>query len=404
MKQKGFPQDSPFGQVGKELPTFESTPFGMKCRFPIAEVDGITIAVLLCETTTTHLGLLLHPAPANQILDPSRNLYYASWAFYNVNENTCSWAKRVIFLGGDLYNLRFRGKPIDARWREICIVTRPPMTMRRRGAHVVLRFLPDIPPTIFRVPRNLLQAMAALKLLPRSQMISSDPASTKTTRLIFENVIPLEVVYILLGACTKASTDARPCHWAWAEHRFRATWDRKPTEYAHDCATDHVEDWPGRLREFGDAERRIHITFAPCPHAAAEQTLVLGVQLSGSVYENMQKDANIRLPTLPLSSPLPVGGALPSNGRTPTQPAGQPQDPTPVPTSPASLQSSSEERTRQLSSELELARADIASLKSLVATLSELVLDRDSSASRLSTTEAQRRSQDLTPLPRGEGS
>ena len=303
IKQRELPEDSPFGQVRKELPTFEATPFGMKCRFPVTEIHGVTIAVFLRHTTTEWLGLLLHPAPAHQVLDSSRDLYYVSWAFYDVNEDTCSWAKRVAFLGDDLYNLRFDGKPINPRWREVCIVTRPPMIVRRSGAHIVHLFPLDFPPTIFRVPRTLLQAMTALNLLPRSQTVSSDPESTQTTRLMFENVVPLEVVYIVLGACANASTAARPCHhWAWAEHRHRATWGSLSTSYVHDCTNDHIEAWPDRIRDFGDEERTIRLVFAPCTHAP-ERTLVLGLELVGSVYEKIQRDADLYL--LPPSS-LPL--------------------------------------------------------------------------------------------------
>lgn len=35
----------PFGQI--ELPRFSFTNYGVECRFPIIESDGLTIAVLL---------------------------------------------------------------------------------------------------------------------------------------------------------------------------------------------------------------------------------------------------------------------------------------------------------------------------------------------------------------------
>ena len=47
-----------------DLPSIEVTGYGMKCYFPVAEVEGITIAVLLAETKVKHLGLLLHPHAA----------------------------------------------------------------------------------------------------------------------------------------------------------------------------------------------------------------------------------------------------------------------------------------------------------------------------------------------------
>ena len=62
----------------------------------------------------------------------------------------------------------------------------------------------------------------------------------------------------------------------------------------HDCATDHIEDWSDCTREFGDAERTIRLVFAPCAHAP-QRTLVLGLGLGGSRYEEIQRNANIYL-------------------------------------------------------------------------------------------------------------
>ena len=54
-------------------------------------------------------------------------------------------------------------------------------------------------------------------------------------------------------------------------------------------------NWPNGTREFGDAKRTIRLVFAPWTHAP-ERTLVLGLELAGSRYEKIQKNANVRLP------------------------------------------------------------------------------------------------------------
>ena len=53
----------------------------MKCHFPVAEVDGVTIAILPRKSNGKRLGLLLHPAPNDRTQGPSRQLYYVSWLF-----------------------------------------------------------------------------------------------------------------------------------------------------------------------------------------------------------------------------------------------------------------------------------------------------------------------------------
>ena len=73
----------------------------------------------------------------------------------------------------------------------------------------------------------------------------------------------------------------------------------------HNCATDHIANWPNGAREFGDAKHTIRLVFAPCTHAP-ERTLVLGLELVGSVYEKIQRDANVYLP-------LPHAGSPPRN-------------------------------------------------------------------------------------------
>ena len=267
----------------------------MKCRFPVAEVDGVIIAVLPCEWNHERLGLLLHPAPNNQTHGPSGELYYVSWSF-PLQTEPGNDLLRLACLGGDIHNLRFRGKHVAVKWRDIYIAAHPPTTGRRDGAHLLQGFLPDVAPVRFWIPRTLMQTLGMLEFFPNTGKAMWDLAPNATMVLGFESTTLVESIHILLGTCTQSSKEARPRHWAWAEGRYRATWGQPWREYVHNCATDHIEDWLGGMRVFGDAERRIRLVFAPCRHAPHKPTLVLGLELFGSVYEMIQKNANVRLP------------------------------------------------------------------------------------------------------------
>ena len=248
----------------------------MKCHFPVAEVGGVTIAVLPCQFDGERLGLLLHPPPDDQTQGPSRKLYYVSWAFrLPAGSGYDSDLMRLACLGGDDDNLRFHGNPVAATWRDIYIAAHPPTTGRRDGAHLLHGFLPDVAPTAFRIPRTLMQTLGALQFFPATGTVSWDPASQDTVWLRFQCSELIEYVRIFLGMCTNTSAEERPRHWAWAEQFYSATWGQPLTDYVHNCATDHIADWTNRTREFGDAERTIRLVFAPCTHAP-ERTLVLG--------------------------------------------------------------------------------------------------------------------------------
>ena len=100
----------------------------MKCRFPVADIDGITIAVLPCQQNGGRLGLLLHPAPDEAHTLP-RQLYYVSWSFL-MPTGSGYGAKRLADIGRDAHNLRFRGKPVTAKWRDVYIAAHPPTFFR----------------------------------------------------------------------------------------------------------------------------------------------------------------------------------------------------------------------------------------------------------------------------------
>ena len=289
----------PFGHI--EFPSFEVTPHGMKCRLPIAEVDGITIAVLLIENDEGHIGLILHPAPDDEARDPTRKVYGVSWVFYmtNISRYNCT---RLAILGNDLYNLRFRGRPVNASWRDIYILTHPRTVDQLDGASLILRLVPDFAPAPFRIPRWLLHAMTSLKLFVATRAVQPQPGEKTSMQVEFSNMITGEEIRIGLGLCTQVPAGAFPDHWAWAEAISNETWLNPWGKGAHDCATDHIEDWPQRSREFGSPGRTIRLSFAPCPHSP-DQTLVLGIELSGAVYEDMQHAAGVSLSSRLLLTP-----------------------------------------------------------------------------------------------------
>ena len=281
-------------QTPEEISSFEVISNDcMKCRFPVVQVDGVTIAILPCRRDGEHLGLLLHPGPKDPIQGLSRQVYYVSWLFSKPTGSDY-WSTRLASLGNDMHNLRFRGKPVNPSWQDMYIAARPPTTGRRDGAHLLQRFLLDVSPTAFRVPRALMQSLGALGFFPTTWTKPSNSASRDVMLVRWQNTALLEAFLILLGTCQKGSIGEHPCHWAWAIHRHSATWTQPLLKHVHDCATDHTEDWPNSTREFGDTERTIRLVFAPCKHAP-ESTLVLRLELSGSRYEEIQQKANIYL-------------------------------------------------------------------------------------------------------------
>ena len=265
----------------------------MKCRFPVAKVDGVTIAILPCKWNHRQLGLLLHPAPADKTQGPSPQIYYVSWSFRQKPGSRYDLF-RLASLDGDVHNLCFRGKPVTTTWCNVCVAAHPPTTGRRDGGHLLQGFVPDVLPTAFRVPRTLMQTLGALEFFPRSRTVSWDPASKDTMVIGCDSTTLVEAFRIIFGTCTKVSTKAYSCHWVWAGQHNRATWGHPWPEYVHDCATDHITAWPNNTRNFGDAERTIRLKFSPCTQVS-DQTLRLDLELVGSVYEEIQRKANIYL-------------------------------------------------------------------------------------------------------------
>ena len=277
----------------------------MKCHFPVAEIDGVTIAVLLVETDKQHLGLILHPAEDIELQDPSRRMYYTTWSFEKGQSfDQC----RLAHLGDDLYNLRFRGKPLNATWRDVYIHAFPRTSDDQADpGHLVLHFAPDRAPTRgrardpapFRVPRWLVGALFNLQMQPRTGAVLDSTTSTETW-VEFTNYSTSEKIRLQFGVCTSETSGARH-HWAWADNRSLSTWTRPWGKRGHDCATDHIDSWPDATRAFGDEERTIRLSFARCVHSP-QHTRVVHLELKGRVYEEMQRNANFSIASRSLDS------------------------------------------------------------------------------------------------------
>ncbi|KAH9936836.1 HET-domain-containing protein [Epithele typhae] len=286
--------EGPFGKF--ELPRFEITSRGMKCRLPVAEVDGMAIAVLLVETRQQHhIGLFLNPSHDNERFDLEEPMYYATNAIVNAQSGACI-QYRIAHLGDDLYNLHFLGHRVHARWRDIFIHAVPSGKFRTDPANLVLYALADraADPPPFRIPRWLFGALAALKLLPAGgRVISLDPSSSFEMYLEFASTASGEMVRVRLGLCNASSLD-EPRHWAFAEPVHSAMWLQPWAKGAHVCAQDHVDAWPRAGRAFGNAERTVRLAFVRCAHDPG-RTRVMRLELGGSVYDAMQREANLFL-------------------------------------------------------------------------------------------------------------
>ncbi len=322
----------PFGEL--DLPRFTQSSYGIECRFPIFEMDGVTVAVLLCDNHRSHIGLLLHPA-CDPIQDPMRRMYRVGYGF--TSEKGTRFA-RIITLGADYHSLRFRGKPVTARWRDICIQSHDPAL--KAGSNLTLlngrlkglgvQIYPEPP---FRIPRWLLARLSALYLWPYCAQARPEPVEAESGRTATAMIVSCcdaewhEAVYIRLGMCTTppathGSGMSVSWHWASVEIASGVDWDQPP-ELAHRCSEDHVEAWPNWTKEVQDADRcrTVRLSFARCT-ASPATTLVMHLELDGPVYKHMSERRNVALPSfghLAHRGSIPGGSetsATPSNGTT----------------------------------------------------------------------------------------
>ncbi|PIL33567.1 hypothetical protein GSI_04190 [Ganoderma sinense ZZ0214-1] len=304
------PEGRPLGPFGPiKLPRFLSTSYGLECHFPIIESDGLTVAVLLCDTGSDHLGLLLHPS-SDRVQDRSRKKYYTGCGLRKQpspgapgsnSNSSCGYPRRefarLISLGDDYWNLHLNGKAVTAEWRDVFIAEGPPPARR------------DVPPTLysalhstapappFRIPSALVMRLTALGMEPRRMRMESMPADRKPllASATFEDAGAREGVRLVLGTCLQPQDRGPPMHWAKAVQRWSANWSQWPN-YDHDCMEDHVDGWPDLTKDFGDGERAIRLSFWRCSLNPAH-TLVVHIELGGRLYDALKDQRGVAFPS-----------------------------------------------------------------------------------------------------------
>ncbi|KAM5545132.1 hypothetical protein V8D89_001243 [Ganoderma adspersum] len=281
-----LPEFGPFGR--RELPRFSSTSYGLECHFPIIESDGLIVAVLLCDTSREHIGLILRPSD-DPVQDLSRKKYHTGGMF------SIHGFKRLILLGSDLYNLRLNGKPVTAEWRDVVIAEAPSPVKRDVAPSRCFALHSITPAPPFRVPHWLLSRLAQVGMEMRPISVQSRPSNGMPLRVSasFEDIVSTECVELVLGTCVR--TPGPPAHWAKAFPRFAFELNLADL-LSHDCRQDHVMAWPEWTKEFGDEDRTVRLSFSRC-RLNPEHTLVVHIELEGRVYGDMKEQMNIAFPS-----------------------------------------------------------------------------------------------------------
>ena len=285
----------------------------MECHLPVADVDGVTIAVLLADhDKRNHMGLLLHPADENDLTDPNIEMYYTGWSLMEPEggQRLC----RIALLGDDLYNLRFRSQRLEPKWKNIVIRAWPHPGAVHNVLHPfmlsgvdsvsmeVLEVMKGVP---FSIPEWLVDSLNALSFFPVVGMTGSETAHRIT--LQFNETTIGESLFIQLGVCMTSRA-----HWAQANIVHAGSNVPDYNEPRHQCDGDHVDNWPDRQKVFESEGRRLKLTFVPCPHRP-HSTRVLYLDLEGTVYEELQEKRGVHI-----RSPTTVKNVRPPHGHLDT--------------------------------------------------------------------------------------
>ncbi|KAI0704717.1 heterokaryon incompatibility protein-domain-containing protein [Earliella scabrosa] len=278
-----------------EIPTFTHTSYGIECRFPIIEYNGVTVAVLFCEAGDFHVGLLLHQPSPLPIHNPKRSIFNVGYGFTGIPGVAGPALLRIIPLGKDYHNLRFGGKKVKATWRDICIQGGDSQRLvhdRRDPASRLSRLNCFDPKPPFYFPNWRLGLLAALGMEMTELRIQSRPeaGTPMLASLEFEDVPNQEAIHIHLGTCTKrlehGLSPVNHCQWATASVYHKGNWSeaRPDSEDPHDCLKHHIGAWPNMVKRFGDDNRMVTLCFLNYD-VTCGNTLLVEVELGGTVYK-----------------------------------------------------------------------------------------------------------------------
>ncbi|KAH9915801.1 HET-domain-containing protein [Epithele typhae] len=289
----------PFGAL--ELPQFQNTNYGMKCRFPTFEVKGITVAMIMADDKRDHYGILLHPT-TEHLRDSSRVRYNVGYGF---KTDTGISYVRLVKMGNDWYNLSFLGEPVKPEWRDLYIIDSFPEFRKVERLTICYALHTILPAPPIRIPHWLINRLVALGFEPvRAPIIRSTPKDGPRVPLVaqltFVDVANKEAVRLRFGTCFPPGSSSEgdagaAAHWATAYPQHAANWNDPMGAVEHDCATDHVRDWPGWAREFVDGPARARVVRLAFTRGkfAPDATLVLHMELAGSVWAGMMARKNV---------------------------------------------------------------------------------------------------------------
>ena len=320
---------SPRGQFGPfqrvEMPTFSLTSYGMKCRFPVIESDGVMIIALMCETRSEHLGLLLHPSEG-RAQDAYRKKYHTGrgWRVPSSGEPIIL---RLVSLGADFYNLRLFGKAVMAEWRDIVIADSPPPFERDAILNPLYHLHGVSPSPPFRIPHWLIGRMALMGMELGTLHLESEPVDGKPLQAaaVFRDLeVTGESIVLMLGTCTESP--GHLSHWAKAMPLSPTDPIEGMDNFSHDCSEHHIDAWPQRwAKGFGDTSRTIKLSFSRC-RLNLETTFVVHIELEGDVYMAMKARKNAILP----SRDCPDMTLVSSPVRSPSTKSAEGSDVTPI--------------------------------------------------------------------------
>lgn len=233
--------------------------------------------------------------------DPSRKKYHTGFGF-RMASGMIGFA-RLISLGADLYNLRFNGQKVEAKWRDIYIADSAPPLWKDEAPSLCSPLNCILPAPPFRIPHWLVGRMTSLGFELRPLHMASKPDGKKPLLAVatFEDVSAKEGIRLFLGTCAQAVQSIAPSsrlhHWGKVMIQHDGNWSQR-VDLTHDCSVHHIDSWPDWTKAFGDPNRTIRLSFRRCsltPEPAT--TLVLHLELQGRVYEDIIGRTNVVLPS-----------------------------------------------------------------------------------------------------------
>ncbi|OSC97330.1 HET-domain-containing protein [Trametes coccinea BRFM310] len=297
------------------LPDFIVTSHGVRARLLVVEASAgqsnLAIAVLACKdrSTGSFVGLLLR-----RRVDSETGL---RWPQYHVGITVCGmhpWMRlryRLSQVGWARHALSFNSSGISAHWERLYISHRPPSRppARRVQSDAAFRFV---------FPRWVSVELAKQGFTPDVALPETRASAVKLAEkgsiasfTFFHRHLP-EAFRIHIGLCRKTpwatasfislGPQARPVDSAWTESsvssvvpQHQPTRPPPPLRPANlrsrpsrrspcECGPEAIARWTNSSRMFGDARRNVQLTFT---HNSGNNTHLLDVRVSGSVYQNM---------------------------------------------------------------------------------------------------------------------